>query len=454
MTIIASAAPVGAVDAKSITFKKFALEGEGKGSTSGQNDKPMVAAASMVGGHKVMRITLGGGLGNSAEDAVGDVMDGHEELSRIFVTLPTTTTTTSTLAPSISTTSTVSTSDVQTMESSLVANEANKIEAKPSVTAAAPRVGGDQEHEGLWRETVKEKDVETVELSSIDPNVIDSMSEALKSREAQGTGTDPSGVARIVQVSVNTTEEGELWAESKSNGLTSMPGMSIEDSEKKIDNQNIQNLVLQDEEDVDAADLNGTAGNRNRKSKGLSEGETNVNKNLLTRSTSGDETIEASNPEARLQPAVAQNLNRSPNLLIQFSDSDKLELMNSQNNALTSDDLSRTRTSNFGLISGISFSVLALFCTMSLVGAMLYRRRYINKPQTLSEPDSSGYIDDSIIRVSCTEMRGLQEINRISLLLQENSDEMYSLDNDSFLNSLEAMTIQNYWTDHVKHTKL
>lgn len=31
---------------------------------------------------------------------------------------------------------------------------------------------------------------------------------------------------------------------------------------------------------------------------------------------------------------------------------------------------------------------------------------------------------------------------------------MYSLDNDSFLNSLEAMTIQNYWTDNVKHTKL
>lgn len=39
-------------------------------------------------------------------------------------------------------------------------------------------------------------------------------------------------------------------------------------------------------------------------------------------------------------------------------------------------------------------------------------------------------------------------------LFQDNSEEMYSLDNDSFLNSLEAMTIQNYWTDTVKHTKL
>jgi len=42
----------------------------------------------------------------------------------------------------------------------------------------------------------------------------------------------------------------------------------------------------------------------------------------------------------------------------------------------------------------------------------------------------------------------------LNYVLQENSEEMYSLDNDSFLNSLEAMTIQNYWTDNVKHTKL
>ncbi|VVD05743.1 unnamed protein product [Leptidea sinapis] len=42
----------------------------------------------------------------------------------------------------------------------------------------------------------------------------------------------------------------------------------------------------------------------------------------------------------------------------------------------------------------------------------------------------------------------------ISFAALDNSEEMYSLDNDSFLNSLEAMTIQNYWTDTVKHTKL
>lgn len=53
-----------------------------------------------------------------------------------------------------------------------------------------------------------------------------------------------------------------------------------------------------------------------------------------------------------------------------------------------------------GIISGITFSVIGLFCGISIVAFMIYRRRYINKPQTLSEPDSSGYIDDSTIRVS------------------------------------------------------
>lgn len=89
-------------------------------------------------------------------------------------------------------------------------------------------------------------------------------------------------------------------------------------------------------------------------------------------------------------------------------------------------------------ITGISLGILVFAGLVGAVSFVLYRRRFLNKPQTLndkcSNPDSSGYIDDSTLR--------------------ENSEEMYSLDNDSFLNSLEAMTIQNYWTDNVKHTKL
>ncbi|CAG9801684.1 unnamed protein product [Chironomus riparius] len=91
-------------------------------------------------------------------------------------------------------------------------------------------------------------------------------------------------------------------------------------------------------------------------------------------------------------------------------------------------------TMNTGIISIICVGIIGSLSAFSILFVYVYRRRFLNKPQALSEPDSSGYIDDSTIR--------------------DNSDELYSLDNDSFLNSLEAMTIQNYWTDSVKHTKL
>ncbi|XP_071442021.1 uncharacterized protein [Hetaerina americana] len=141
-------------------------------------------------------------------------------------------------------------------------------------------------------------------------------------------------------------------------------------------------------------------------------------------------------------------------------------------------------------IVGISLgSVLLVGAVAGGVGFVLYRRSlYANKPQTLndkcSNPDSSGYIDDTL-RVSsgCPPQRMPRPMPRSGTELtrgcsqgrrgggrgggvgeggrpqqpggaKENSEEMYSLDNDSFLNSLEAMTIQNYWTDSVKHTKL
>lgn len=115
------------------------------------------------------------------------------------------------------------------------------------------------------------------------------------------------------------------------------------------------------------------------------------------------------------------------------------EGVDDQDHPLEDDDYRRSSRAqqrlNVGAISGICLASLGLLSGLSAALVILYRRYlYLNKPQALSEPDSSGYIDDSTIR--------------------DNSDEMYSLDNDSFLNSLEAMTIQNYWTDNVKHTKL
>ncbi|CAH1974530.1 unnamed protein product [Acanthoscelides obtectus] len=89
-------------------------------------------------------------------------------------------------------------------------------------------------------------------------------------------------------------------------------------------------------------------------------------------------------------------------------------------------------------ITGITLGCVIIVGVLSGISYFIYRNRSLNQPQVLndrcSNPDSSGYIDDASVR--------------------DNSEEMYSLDNDSFLNSLEAMTIQNYWTDTVKHTKL
>lgn len=56
-----------------------------------------------------------------------------------------------------------------------------------------------------------------------------------------------------------------------------------------------------------------------------------------------------------------------------------------------------------GAIAGISFAALVLSALAGSTAFVLYRRRYLNKPQTLndkcSNPDSSGYLDDSTIRV-------------------------------------------------------
>uniref|UniRef100_W8BF82 Uncharacterized protein n=1 Tax=Ceratitis capitata TaxID=7213 RepID=W8BF82_CERCA len=168
-------------------------------------------------------------------------------------------------------------------------------------------------------------------------------------------------------------------------------------------------------------------------------------------------TLENANKEEELRRAENEHRSRKSKVLsaeykhinrfINYSSDTKSLLTRSASTApndfdggeegnISSEALSIQRTYflDAGAISAICFTIFGVCCTMGTIGIVLYRRRYLNKPQALSEPDSSVYIDDSTMR--------------------DNSDEMYSLDNDSFLNSLEAMTIQNYWTDTVKHTKL
>ncbi|XP_060863806.1 uncharacterized protein LOC132940307 isoform X1 [Metopolophium dirhodum] len=99
-------------------------------------------------------------------------------------------------------------------------------------------------------------------------------------------------------------------------------------------------------------------------------------------------------------------------------------------------EISSYMNSHFVLISGASLAGCVILLSFVILGYIMYKKSRWNTPQALdhcSNADSIGYLDD---------------------MFKENSDEMYSLDNDSFLNSLEAMTIQNYWTENVKHTKL
>lgn len=55
---------------------------------------------------------------------------------------------------------------------------------------------------------------------------------------------------------------------------------------------------------------------------------------------------------------------------------------------------------NAALISLICIGVVGSLSAFSIMFVYVYRQRYLNKPQALSDPDSSGYIDDSSIRVS------------------------------------------------------
>lgn len=53
-------------------------------------------------------------------------------------------------------------------------------------------------------------------------------------------------------------------------------------------------------------------------------------------------------------------------------------------------------TMNAGIISIICVGIIGSLSAFSIMFVYIYRRRFLNNPQALSEPDSSGYIEDSI----------------------------------------------------------
>ena len=109
-----------------------------------------------------------------------------------------------------------------------------------------------------------------------------------------------------------------------------------------------------------------------------------------------------------------------------------------------------------------------LFFFLVGLGAFIYHERYVNKPHTLDDryanSESGGCstsVDDSIGRISYVECSGLDN-PRVSYLEIQNwylfetkvsifdsstlfqdtyCEEMYNLDNDSFLNSLETVAM-------------
>ncbi|XP_015907152.1 uncharacterized protein [Parasteatoda tepidariorum] len=103
-----------------------------------------------------------------------------------------------------------------------------------------------------------------------------------------------------------------------------------------------------------------------------------------------------------------------------------------------------------GTVAGIVIAVLVCVTLLSSSVIYLLYKKYNGKCTSVVESkfntDNCGYLDDSL--------RSSIYLNNHIELPKESSEEMSSLDNDSFLNSLETMTIQNYWADNSKNTKV
>lgn len=101
-----------------------------------------------------------------------------------------------------------------------------------------------------------------------------------------------------------------------------------------------------------------------------------------------------------------------------------------------------------GAVAGIVLGSIALVALLAgLITYIVLRRPFLKllNGHDKSSSENVAYIDDSV---------RTGYMNAHIELPKENSEEMTSLDNDSFLNSLEAVTIQNYWADNTKNTNV
>ncbi|XP_076340748.1 uncharacterized protein LOC143241094 [Tachypleus tridentatus] len=95
-----------------------------------------------------------------------------------------------------------------------------------------------------------------------------------------------------------------------------------------------------------------------------------------------------------------------------------------------------------GTVAGIIIGIISVAVLTGMTFLLLHHKDYckaVNKMDSKYPPDN--YIDNSL---------ATNYMNNHIELPKESTEEMTSLDNDSFLNSLEAVTIQNYWADSSK----
>lgn len=91
---------------------------------------------------------------------------------------------------------------------------------------------------------------------------------------------------------------------------------------------------------------------------------------------------------------LINNVNSRSTLQVTQENNDKL----SSEALFVTDEDNGGLVMNAGVITGICFAVIVVLGLLSTMSVYVYRRRFLNSPQSL-EADSSGYIDDSTIRV-------------------------------------------------------
>jgi len=113
------------------------------------------------------------------------------------------------------------------------------------------------------------------------------------------------------------------------------------------------------------------------------------------------------------------------------------------------DPRARPASISISSIVGLGLGLVMFFLILSVVSAMLlYKKQYLRKAESMDrsfvscDSYSGSYADSETFNsISYADCAGIE------IPKDNSSEELYNLDNDSFLNSLEAISFPEYWTD-------